>query len=50
MKATGMVRKIDLLGRIVLPVELRRTLDFELKDPIEIFVDLNVLCVGAWKT
>lgn len=39
MKATGIVRKVDELGRIVLPIELRRTLDIDIKDPIEIFVD-----------
>lgn len=39
MKATGIVRKVDELGRIVLPIELRRTLDIEIKDPLEIFVD-----------
>jgi transcriptional pleiotropic regulator of transition state genes len=39
MKSTGIVRKVDELGRIVVPVELRRTLDIELKDPVEIFVD-----------
>jgi AbrB family transcriptional regulator, transcriptional pleiotropic regulator of transition state genes len=39
MKSTGVVRKLDELGRIVLPVELRRTLDINIKDPIEIFVD-----------
>ena len=39
MKATGIVRKIDELGRIVLPIELRRTLGIEEKDRIEIFVD-----------
>ncbi len=39
MKATGIVRKVDELGRIVLPIEIRRTLDIEIKDAIEIFVD-----------
>lgn len=39
MKATGIVRKVDELGRIVLPMELRRTLEIEEKDSIEIFVD-----------
>ncbi|WML26409.1 AbrB/MazE/SpoVT family DNA-binding domain-containing protein [Neobacillus sp. OS1-33] len=39
MKSTGMVRKVDELGRIVIPIELRRSLDLELKDPVEIFVD-----------
>ena len=39
MKSTGFVRKVDELGRIVLPIELRRTLGIEEKDRIEIFVD-----------
>ena len=39
MKATGIVRKVDELGRIVLPIELRRTLGIDEKDPLEIYVD-----------
>ena len=39
MKSTGIVRKVDELGRIVLPIELRRTLDIAEKDSIEIYVD-----------
>ncbi|MGI6028323.1 MAG: AbrB/MazE/SpoVT family DNA-binding domain-containing protein [Candidatus Heteroscillospira sp.] len=39
MKATGIVRKVDDLGRIVLPIELRRSLGIDVKDPIEIYVD-----------
>ena len=39
MKSTGIVRKVDELGRIVLPIEVRRTLGIEEKDRIEIFVD-----------
>lgn len=39
MKSTGIVRKVDELGRIVLPIELRRTLGIEEKDRIEIYVD-----------
>lgn len=39
MKSTGIIRKVDDLGRIVLPVELRRNLGIEEKDPLEIFVD-----------
>ena len=39
MKSTGIVRPVDTLGRIVLPVELRRNLNIEYKDPLEIFVD-----------
>ena len=39
MKATGIVRKIDDLGRVVLPIELRRTLGISERDSLEIFVD-----------
>ena len=39
MKSTGMVRKVDELGRIVIPIEMRRTLDIEEKDVLEIFVE-----------
>lgn len=39
MKSTGIVRKVDELGRIVLPIELRRTLDIAEKDSLEIYVD-----------
>lgn len=39
MKSTGIVRKVDELGRIVIPIELRRTLDIEQRDALEIYVD-----------
>jgi transcriptional pleiotropic regulator of transition state genes len=39
MKSTGIVRKVDELGRVVLPIELRRILDIEAKDSLEIFVE-----------
>lgn len=39
MKSTGIVRKVDDLGRIVLPIELRRTLNIDEKDPLEIYVN-----------
>ena len=39
MKSTGVVRKVDELGRIVVPIELRRTLDIAVKDTLEIFVE-----------
>lgn len=39
MKSTGIVRRVDELGRIVLPIELRRSLGISEKDPLEIFVD-----------
>ena len=39
MKVTGIVRKVDELGRLVLPVELRRALDISEKDEMEIYLD-----------
>jgi transcriptional pleiotropic regulator of transition state genes len=39
MKATGVVRKVDELGRVVIPIELRRTLGISEKDGLEIFVE-----------
>ena len=39
MKPTGVVRKLDELGRITLPIELRRSFQIEEKDPLEIYVD-----------
>lgn len=39
MKSTGIVRKVDELGRIVLPIELRRNLDIEERDALEIYMD-----------
>ncbi|MCR4770979.1 MAG: AbrB/MazE/SpoVT family DNA-binding domain-containing protein, partial [Oscillospiraceae bacterium] len=39
MKTTGIVRQVDSLGRIVLPIELRRTLDIAERDSLEIYVE-----------
>ena len=39
MKSTGIIRKVDELGRIVLPIEIRRTLDIQEKDELEIFME-----------
>lgn len=39
MKATGMIRHIDELGRIVIPKEMRRKMDIQNNDPVEIFVE-----------
>lgn len=39
MKSTGVVRRIDELGRFVLPIEIRRTLGIDTRDAVEIFVD-----------
>ncbi|MHC1722824.1 MAG: AbrB/MazE/SpoVT family DNA-binding domain-containing protein [Aminipila sp.] len=48
MKATGIVRNIDDLGRIVLPMELRRTLDIDIKAPLEIYVDSNYIILKKY--
>lgn len=39
MKSTGVVRKLDNLGRIVIPIELRKTMDIAMKDTLEIFTE-----------
>lgn len=39
MKSTGVVRKVDELGRIVLPIEIRKVLEIDVKDALEIFTD-----------
>ena len=39
MKSTGIIRKVDELGRVVIPIEIRNKLDIAEKDPIEIYVD-----------
>lgn len=49
MKATGIVRKVDELGRIVLPIELRRTLNINIKDPIEIYVDGDFILLKKYE-
>ena len=49
MKSTGIVRKVDELGRIVLPVELRRTLDIAEKDSLEIYVDDNRIILKKYE-
>ena len=49
MKSTGIVRKIDDLGRIVLPRELRKVLEINDRDPIEIFVDGNFIMLQKYE-
>ena len=48
MKSTGIVRKVDELGRIVLPIELRRTLDIAEKDALEIYVDGDAIMLKKY--
>lgn len=49
MKATGIVRKIDDLGRVVLPIELRRTLNIDIKDPVQIFVEGDLIILKKYE-
>ena len=49
MKSTGIVRKLDHLGRIVLPKELRRTLDLPEGTPMEIYIDGNRIVLRKYQ-
>ncbi len=49
MKTTGIVRQMDSLGRIVLPIELRRTLDIGQKDSLEIYVEGNQIILKKYE-
>lgn len=49
LKSTGIVRKVDELGRIVLPKELRMTLNIKEKDPLEIFVDNSAIILKKYE-
>lgn len=50
MKSTGIVRKVDELGRIVLPIEMRRNLDIAEKDPVEIYVDGDSIILRKYQS
>jgi transcriptional pleiotropic regulator of transition state genes len=49
VKSTGIVRKVDELGRIVLPIEMRRTLDIAEKDALEIYVEGSSVILKKYK-
>ncbi len=49
MKSTGIVRRVDELGRVVLPIELRRTLDINEKDPLEIYVEGSTVILKKYE-
>lgn len=49
MKSTGIVRKVDDLGRIVLPKELRKLLHIDERDPLEIFVDNGYIMLQKYE-
>lgn len=49
MKSTGIVRRIDELGRVVLPVDLRRALELDVRDPVEVFVDEDAIILRKYQ-
>ncbi len=49
IKSTGIVRKVDELGRVVIPIELRRTLGIEKKDALEIYVDAEKIILKKYE-
>lgn len=49
LKATGVVRRLDELGRIVLPMELRRTMNIGVRDQLEIFVDKDAVVLKKYE-
>jgi len=49
MKATGIVRKVDQLGRIVIPKELRKSLGIDLGEPLEIYTDDNRIILKKYE-
>ena len=50
MKSTGIVRKVDELGRIVLPIEMRRTLDIAERDSLEIYVEGESIILKKYRS
>ena len=49
MRSTGVVRKVDELGRVVIPIELRRTMGVNIKDPLEIYVDEEKIILSKYE-
>lgn len=49
MKSTGIVRKVDELGRVVIPIEIRNKFDIAEKDPIEIYVDWSSIILKKYE-
>ena len=49
LKSTGVVRKVDELGRIVLPIEIRKILDIKQKDAVEIFTDNDKIILQKYQ-
>jgi transcriptional pleiotropic regulator of transition state genes len=50
MKSTGIIRRVDELGRIVIPIELRRVLDIEERDEMEIYMDNDKIVLKKYES
>lgn len=50
MKSTGIIRKVDELGRVVIPIELRRSLDISIRDSLEIYVEGQFIVLKKHET
>ena len=49
MKSTGIIRRVDELGRVVIPIEIRNKFNISEKDPIEIYVDGNSIVLKKYE-
>ncbi|MBR7099201.1 MAG: AbrB/MazE/SpoVT family DNA-binding domain-containing protein [Clostridia bacterium] len=49
MKATGMVRRVDELGRVVLPAEIRQAMDIKVKDSLEIYTNGDAIVLQKYQ-
>ena len=49
MKSTGIVRKVDELGRVVIPIEIRNQFNIAEKDPVEIYVDGSSIVIKKYE-
>ena len=49
MKSTGIVRKMDELGRVVIPIEIRNQFNIAEKDPVEIYVDGSSIVIKKYE-
>ena len=49
MKTTGIIRKVDELGRIVVPIELRNKLNIDVRDEVEIYVEGNSIILKKFE-
>lgn len=50
MNNTGMIRRVDELGRLVIPIEIRNRFDIKEKDPMEIYVDEDSIIIKKYET